>query len=151
LEKLYLVFNQISKIPPQISNLVNLRELYLHYNQLEILPSELFSKLNFTFHNLPSLALNKLEKLDISNNKIINISENLTKLTKLKELDVSENPLSSPLNNVAASGMEPLMKYLKNGTLPASPKPTDTFESPGEEAKHNENGNLSETGTYRFP
>lgn len=99
LEKLYLVFNQISEITPKIKNLSNLKELYLHYNQLEKVPSTIS-------------CLEKLEKLDLSNNKLSELPIEITKLARLKELDVSENPLYEKLQNFSGSGVQKVFNFV---------------------------------------
>jgi len=110
LEKLYLVFNQITEITPKIKNLSNLKELYLHYNQLEKVPPAISS-------------LDKLEKLDLSNNKLSELPVEITKLVKLKELDISENPLAEKIQHFSGSGVQKIFNFV-SGLSTASPEPT---------------------------
>jgi len=109
LEKLYLVFNQITELTPKIKNLSNLKELYLHYNQLEKIPSTISS-------------LEKLEKLDLSNNKITELPVEISKLTKLRDLDVSENPIAEKFQNHSGTGVQKVFNFV-SGISSISPEP----------------------------
>ena len=54
LHTLYLNYNQISIIPPELGNLINLQRLDLYKNQISIIPPELGNLIN-----LQTLWLNK--------------------------------------------------------------------------------------------
>lgn len=49
-------------------------------------------------------ALTKLEKLDLSNNRISTLPKELALLKRLRELDLNDNPLDQPLKDIADRG-----------------------------------------------
>ena len=55
-----LIFNQLTKLPVEIRNLVNLKKLYLEYNQLTSLPVEIGNLLNLQSFNLTKNRLTSL-------------------------------------------------------------------------------------------
>jgi internalin A len=108
LESLNLKGNQITDIGP-LGNLENLEELYLRDNKIKAIPLikakslEKLTKLNLSYNDLTSKnrqlsKLKTLEYLDLSHNKIEDISD-LTDLKKLKFLDLSGNPIPNDANS----------------------------------------------------
>ncbi|WP_190240910.1 COR domain-containing protein [Nostoc sp. 'Peltigera membranacea cyanobiont' 210A] len=82
LTKLYLSDNQLSSLPPEISQLSNLRWLYLDNNQLSSLPSEISQ-------------LSNLTKLSLHNNQLSSLPPEISQLSNLTRLSLDNNQLSS--------------------------------------------------------
>lgn len=78
LQELYLQYNHIKILPPEIGNLTNLHKLYLNNNSLTTLPNEI-------------IHLNKLNLLDLSHNDFTIIPKVIKKMTNLRELRLSHN------------------------------------------------------------
>jgi len=78
--KLDLSNKDITELPPEICNLVNLKELNLSYNSLVSLPPEL-------------CKLKKLESLLLLRNELKDLPDEIGMLTGLRTLDVSYNPI----------------------------------------------------------
>ena len=78
LRKLILCKNNIKEIPPEISQLENLKYLVLKENKIEYLPSEISELMN-------------LKMLDVSDNKISSLPYDLGTLKNLKRLYMSDN------------------------------------------------------------
>ena len=81
LKRLELGWNAISIIPPEISNLKNLTRLCLNNNSITTIPSELFKLVN-------------LRELYLSDNKITEIPSELCQLNKLNCLDLTHNRIT---------------------------------------------------------
>ncbi|ORY08250.1 hypothetical protein K493DRAFT_28902 [Basidiobolus meristosporus CBS 931.73] len=75
-----LSFNQVTELPPDIGQVLTLRELYLKNNHIEILPHTIYN-------------LENLEVLDISDNRIRCIDPSICRLTSLTHLDIRNNQL----------------------------------------------------------
>jgi Leucine-rich repeat (LRR) protein len=96
--------NQLSSLPAEIGNLINLPELDLSYNKLTNLPSEIGSLTNLTglyldsnqLNDLPIeiFNLNRLEALTIAGNRLTNIPTQISNLTHLTNLILSYNQLT---------------------------------------------------------
>jgi len=101
---LFLKKLPLTKIPDEVFQLTNLQVLVINGLRLEKIPAEIGKLTNLTtFHAVdcrlydnqlaPELfTLNKLEELNLSKNKLTNVS-NVTKLGNLKTLDLSENEI----------------------------------------------------------
>jgi len=101
---LFLKKLPITKIPDEVFQLTNLQVLVLSGLKLEKIPSEISKLTNLTtLHAVdcglydnqlaPEVwGLEKLEELNLSKNKLTNVS-NVTKLSGLKTLDFSENEI----------------------------------------------------------
>ncbi|XP_063234589.1 toll-like receptor 2 [Bacillus rossius redtenbacheri] len=81
----------------QLSNVSALRILELPGDDIEVFPPEIFHRLTH------------LEKLNLANNKLQNISEEISLLSNLISLDLSGNPL-----NTSNTSMDNLSKSLKS-------------------------------------
>lgn len=81
IRRLDLSFNNITIIPNEISELIELRELWLQYNPLITLPASI------------SLCT-KLEIIDLQYTKIIELPSELCNLKKLYELNYNNTPFS---------------------------------------------------------
>lgn len=74
--------HQLTKMPQEIAQCIDLRTLNLGTNRLEYFPEEI-------------LKLKELRTLDLSMNPMINISHDIGNLTKLKRLFLNNNELES--------------------------------------------------------
>lgn len=82
IRRLDLSNNNISLIPPQISNLVELRELWLQSNPIRQIPSSI-------------QYCAKLEVLDLKSTEIVELPPEICNLKQLFELDFSLTPYAS--------------------------------------------------------
>jgi hypothetical protein len=82
LQELNLSRNKIKAIPPEISNLTNLKYLRLSNNEIEIIPPEISN-------------LTNLQELRLSYNKIKVIPPEISNLTNLQELHLSNNKIKA--------------------------------------------------------
>jgi len=98
--KLDLSKNQLSELPAEIGQLVNLTTLDLSRNQLSELPIEIGQLVNLT-------------TLHLSGNKLSVLPVEVTQLVNLTTLDLEENPLKSPPLEIAGQGVEVIFKYLR--------------------------------------
>jgi hypothetical protein len=97
--------NHVTLVPPELSQLKNLKALYLQHNNLTSVPSELSQLKNLKYlylnnNNLSSVPselaqLKNLKGLDLSNNNLESVPSELSQLTNLKILDLSYNNLES--------------------------------------------------------
>lgn len=100
LTTLDLFSNNLDFLPPQISNLTNLRCLHIQHNLLKELPSE-FSSLSLTLLNMdfnhiqhfPSHLPTTLQTLSLMGNRLGNITEEITRLQSLSWLKLKNNSL----------------------------------------------------------
>ena len=101
LTTLSLENNQLSSLPPEFSQLSNLTTLYLHNNQLSSLPPE-FSQLS----NLTTLSL--------SNNQLSSLPPEISQLSNLTTLYLHNNPqLTSPPPEIVEQGTQAILTYLR--------------------------------------
>ena len=82
LKSLDLSWNQLSSIPPEIGQLASLEVLNLRKNELSSLPSEIGQ-------------LSNLQKLDLSRNNLISLHPEIGKLSNLTKLELTENELTT--------------------------------------------------------
>lgn len=90
--RLDLSFNNIVKLNPRISELVNLQQLWLNDNPLREIPSEI-SKCT------------KLKELDLKNTFVISLPRELANLSSLLVLNLDGCPMKDSLNQTYAGGM----------------------------------------------
>ena len=98
-------FNYLTDLPPEITQLKNLRTLDLSGNQFTTVPDEVaeleyLRKLDMSNNQLTDLPdwlsrLQSLEKLDMTGNKIGAIPEGVAKLPRLRRLDLFGNKIAS--------------------------------------------------------
>ncbi|MEH2146278.1 COR domain-containing protein [Nostoc sp.] len=105
--ELYLSSNQLSSLPPEISQLSSLTTLYLDNNQLSSLPPEISQ-------------LSSLTTLDLDNNQLSSLPPEFSQLSSLTTLDLDNNQLSSlPPEISQLSSLTTL--YLHNNQLSSLP------------------------------
>jgi len=103
LERLWVSHNKLSTLPPELENLIVLRELFIHKNNFEEIP-ECVCK-------LPSL-----EVLWFSNNRISVVPDMVSQMIALKRLHLDYNLISYfPSSVCALKGLEVL--YLNNNVI----------------------------------
>ncbi len=101
LEKLWLDGgNHIERLPRELGSLANLRELYLGNNALIELPAEI-------------AKLEKIQTLELQNNRLRDLPLELGRLHSLQRLDLSNNPLGKV--PAAVFAMERLSKLSLDG------------------------------------
>ncbi|KAK3894225.1 hypothetical protein Pcinc_001987 [Petrolisthes cinctipes] len=97
---LKLCNNKLKNLPPSVGELSHLQELYLSSNKLSKVP-------------LSICALPKLRLLDLSGNAITVLPKDFCHLQKsLQNLEIDEDKLKSPPPEVAAEGVEAIMKHM---------------------------------------
>ena len=74
--------NNLTTLPPEIGNLINLQKFYCSYNKLIALPAEIGNLIN-------------LKKLDLSNNVLCSLPAEIGRLRNLKKLYLGNNSLTS--------------------------------------------------------
>src|SRR2546422_134321 len=92
--------NQLTTIPNEIGNLINLKELRLSFNKLKNIPNEIGNLINLTYLNL-------------SNNKIGIFPQIIFKLKKLNYFKINKNPIPNEIFEILnKGGLNNLEKYL---------------------------------------
>lgn len=81
LQKLWVSHNNLTELPGQIDQLVNLREIYLHHNAFEAVPLRL-------------LKLTNLEILWLSSNYIASVPPDISSLINLRHLHLEHNKIT---------------------------------------------------------
>jgi len=129
---LFLKKPPITKIPDEVFQLTNLQVLVINGLKLEKIPSEISKLTNLTtLHavdcNLydnqlaPEVwGLEKLEELNLSKNKLTNVS-NVTKLANLKTLDFSENEILKVPSDIERLGQLEVLN-LRNNNISIIPE-----------------------------
>ncbi len=123
-KQLDLSNNQLSTLPPEISQLSNLTWLDLSNNQLSSLPPEFgqlsnLTWLDFSNNQLSSLPpefgqLSKLRELSLSNNRLSSLPPEISQLSKLTWLFLNNNPqLTSPTPEIVDQGVQAILTYLR--------------------------------------
>jgi len=102
---LNISYNQLTTLPPEITELTNLTEIYLYGNQLTTLPPEITKLTNLTVlvlsgNQLTTLPheiakLTNLAELYLSGNQLTSLPPEIAKLTNLTVLDLFDNQLTS--------------------------------------------------------
>ncbi|MDZ8025099.1 MAG: COR domain-containing protein, partial [Nostoc sp. DedQUE11] len=92
--------NQLSSLPPEISQLSSLTELYLSNNQLSNLPPEISQ-------------LSSLTRLYLNDNQLSSLPPEISQLSSLTELYLSNNPLTSPPPEIVEQGTQAILTYLR--------------------------------------
>jgi Leucine-rich repeat (LRR) protein len=77
---LTIATNNLTCLPAEFSNLVNLKTLSLHHNKFQVFPREI-------------LALTNLETLALSNNQIRSIPDEIINLRDLTNIQIEQNGL----------------------------------------------------------
>ncbi|GMH93565.1 hypothetical protein TrST_g2462 [Triparma strigata] len=90
--------NRLKELPPEIGRLVHLRELDLSFNELESLPEEIGQEVerdpvsgSVFISQFAQGGLLMLEKLNVSNNKIVAIPQTFARLENLNEFEFNNN------------------------------------------------------------
>ena len=116
MSSLYLGYNGITCIPPEICNLANLTELLLNNNFITAFPSELCQLTNLsvlalnnnTIIEFPSEIhlLTNLTELYLNNNNLIEIPSELFQLTNLSVLELTNNNITNIVTtNITANSI----------------------------------------------
>lgn len=92
--------NKIEVIPPEISNLVNLRKLDLENNVVNSISPELSN-------------LRKLRVLNLRNNCLSDIPEQIANMEQLEELNILDNPFEFLPPEIAARGIESIRNFYR--------------------------------------
>jgi len=102
---LHLSYKNLTSLPPEISELKNLKSLDISRNLLTSLPSEILelkslTQLNIFDNKLISLPpeiseLRNLKNLSIRSNQLTSLPPEISELKNLKSLDISRNLLTS--------------------------------------------------------
>ena len=100
LRRLDLEGNSLTAIPPTIGHLDQLRTLDLRGNKISAIPQDL-------------AELRSLESLTITGNQLTDVPDWLLDLPGLDELLLADNPLLSPPPEIAASGTESVLAFLR--------------------------------------
>ena len=122
LTELFLNNNQLTAVPESLGNLTALTELFLNNNQLTAVPESLgnltaLTKLYLNNNQLTAIPeslgnLTALTELFLRSNQLTAVPESLGDLSELKTLDLIENPLESPLLEIAEDGTSAVKAYL---------------------------------------
>ena len=93
---------KITRLPPEIGQLQQLRELYLNGNQLTTLPAaigqlqqlQILSLVGNQLTALPAAIgqLQQLQRLDLSGNQLTTLPDEITRLRQLEWLYIENNP-----------------------------------------------------------
>ncbi|GMH92770.1 hypothetical protein TL16_g12446 [Triparma laevis f. inornata] len=90
--------NRLTELPPEIGQLVNLKELNLSFNVLKSLPEEIGQEVerdrvsgSVFISQFAQGGLLQLEKLNISNNKVVHIPHTFARLENLNEFEFDNN------------------------------------------------------------
>ncbi|MEH2138221.1 COR domain-containing protein [Nostoc sp.] len=121
--ELSLSNNQLSSLPPEISQLSSLTELSLSNNQLSSLPPEIsqlssLTELSLSNNQLSSLPpeisqLSSLTWLFLSNNQFSSLPPEISQLSSLTWLFLDNNPLTSPPPEIVEQGTQAVLTYLR--------------------------------------
>jgi septal ring factor EnvC (AmiA/AmiB activator) len=96
-------YNHIHEIPPQIGQLVLLKELHASFNKISSIPAELG-------------RLKRLRIIKLNSNRLMKVPSELGKLEQLEELNLSENLLESLPNSLSLCPVLRLL-HLQNNNL----------------------------------
>ncbi len=98
--ELNLSNNQLSSLPPEISQLSSLTRLSLNNNQLSSLPPEI-------------CQLSSLTTLYLNNNQLSSLPPEICQLSSLTWLFLYNNPLTSPPPEIVEQGTQAIFTYLR--------------------------------------
>jgi hypothetical protein len=129
LKEVNLSFNKIRNLPPEFKDLVYIENLNLSFNRLGHIPGYLL-KMNFLInldlsHNQltrfeNNIRLHSIQKINISHNKLTELSKEIGSMRKLQILDASNNLLLTvPKGLTNLTNLEEL--NLKNNQLTELP------------------------------
>lgn len=121
LNQLYLRYNKLTTIPSLIS-CVSLKELYLGNNLLKSIPQSIPSCVAILelrdnqVSNIDEtiLSVKCLQRLDISNNNIMNVIPEIANMPDLKVIILEGNPLRSIRRGLINQGSQAILKYLRS-------------------------------------
>ncbi|MCC5653179.1 leucine-rich repeat domain-containing protein [Nostoc sp. XA013] len=115
--------NQLSSLPPEISQLSSLTTLSLDNNQLSSLPPEIsqlssLTTLDLNDNQLSSLPpeisqLSSLTTLDLNDNQLSSLPPEFSQLSSLTTLYLNDNPLTSPPPEIVEQGTQAILTYLR--------------------------------------
>ncbi|NXN25689.1 LRC40 protein, partial [Nycticryphes semicollaris] len=147
LEQLYLRKNKLRSLP-EFPSCKLLKELHAGENQIEILNAENLKHLNSLsvlelrdnkIKSVPDeiTLLQKLERLDLTNNDISRLPYTLGNLPQLKFLALEGNPLRTIRRDLLQKGTQELLKYLRSkiqddATNPGGEPPVTAMTLPSE-------------------
>ncbi|NXP15060.1 LRC40 protein, partial [Thinocorus orbignyianus] len=147
LEQLYLRKNKLRSLP-EFPSCKLLKELHAGENQIEILNAESLKHLNSLsvlelrdnkIKSVPDeiTLLQKLERLDLTNNDISRLPYTLGNLPQLKFLALEGNPLRTIRRDLLQKGTQELLKYLRSKiqddvTNPSGEPPVTAMTLPSE-------------------
>ncbi|MEM6254193.1 MAG: COR domain-containing protein, partial [Cyanobacteria bacterium P01_D01_bin.156] len=124
LQSLYLNFNQLSSLLPEMGQLKMLQSLYLSFNQLSSLPPEMgqlqsLQSLDLSYNQLSSLPpemgqLQSLQSFYLSFNQLSSLPPEMGQLQSLQSLDLSYNSsLTNPPPEIIQAGTGKMLSYLR--------------------------------------
>ncbi len=129
LKNINIAFNRIKTIPKEINSSVYLESLDASHNKLTTFPIGLtgmkfLKTINLSYNQITKIdnisKLKKLEKLNLSNNKIKEIGKEIGSLKKLTSLNLADNSLKSlPASIVNLTNL--VMLNLKDNNLTSLP------------------------------
>ncbi|BAY88950.1 Miro domain-containing protein [Microchaete diplosiphon NIES-3275] len=100
MQSLYLGSNQLSSLPPEIGQLVNLRSLYLSSNQLSSLPLEIGQLVN-------------LQSLYLRSNQFSSLPPEIGQLVNLQTLELEDNELITLPPEIRENGLRAILNFYK--------------------------------------
>jgi small GTP-binding protein len=115
--------NQLTTLPSEISQLINLETLVIANNKLSHFPIEITELRNLTSLDLSRnqiteipdaiAQLKNLRSLDLSNNQIRKIPEAIAELPNLTSLNVGGNPIVTPPLEIVEKGIRAIQEYFR--------------------------------------
>jgi hypothetical protein len=125
LEQLSVKWNKLRTLPSSLCSLKSLKRLEVKFNHLKALPTAIGNLTNLevldascNFMDLQIVPdtigdLTSLVEIDLSCNQIKTLPPSFGRLQNLKKVNILENPLLIPPLNIAESGCEEIMAYMR--------------------------------------